>query len=76
MPREAVPVIVDVSLASSDRNYDTTVDFLEKPFRIVRIGTDGDVDRAEELIKEWTDTASVFAITGARDARTVGILSG
>lgn len=76
MPREAVPVIVDVSLAGSERNYDTTVDFLEKPFRIVRIGTDGDVDRAEELIKEWTDEAAVFAITGARDARTVGILAG
>ena len=75
-PIEDVPVIVNVSLATSEANYDATVTFLEKPFRIVRIGTDGDVDRAEELIKEWTDEATVFAITGARDARTTGILSG
>mgnify|MGYP003600877710 FL=1 len=75
-PTEQTPVIVNVSLATSEADYDTAITFLEKPFRIVRIGTDGDVDRAEELIKEWADEASVFAITGARDARTTGMLSG
>jgi predicted amino acid dehydrogenase len=75
-PTEDVPVIVNVSLASSEANYDTNVTFLEKPFRLVRLGADGDVERAEEMIKEWTDEATVFAITGARDARTTGILSG
>ncbi|MCU0297675.1 MAG: hypothetical protein MUF33_04040 [Candidatus Nanopelagicales bacterium] len=69
-------VVVDVSLADSDRNYDATVSFLEQDFRIVRIGADGDVDQAEEMVKQWMPGTDVFAITGARDARTVGILSG
>jgi predicted amino acid dehydrogenase len=72
----AVPVVVDVSLAESERNYDTTVNFLEHDFRIVRVGADGDVDRGEEMVKEWMPAARVFAITGARDARTTGILAG
>ncbi len=71
-----LPVVVDVSLAESDRNYDCPVTFLEKQFRIVRVGADGDVDRAEEMVKEWIPGTTVFAITGARDARTIGILSG
>ncbi len=71
-----VPVVVDVSLAESERNYDTVVTFLEHEFRIVRVGADGDVDRGEEMVKEWTPAAKVFAITGARDARTTGILAG
>ncbi|HQR80659.1 MAG TPA: dehydrogenase, partial [Actinomycetota bacterium] len=71
-----LPVIVDVSLASSDLNYDQNVTFLEHDFRILRRGTDGDVDKAVELVKEWAASAAVIAITGARDARTVGILAG
>ncbi|HNE90167.1 MAG TPA: dehydrogenase, partial [Actinomycetota bacterium] len=71
-----LPAIVDVSLADSDRNYDSNVTFLEKDFRVLRVGADGDVDRAEEMIQEWMPGTAVFAITGARDARTVGILSG
>jgi len=71
-----LPAIVDVSLAGSDRNYDTQVSFLEKDFRILRIGVDGDVEQAEDKLKEWIPGTTVFAITGARDARTVGILSG
>jgi predicted amino acid dehydrogenase len=71
-----LPAIVDVSLAESERNYDQSVTFLEKDFRVLRIGADGDVDRAEEMVKEWIPGTTVFAITGARDARTTGILSG
>ncbi|MEZ5118729.1 MAG: hypothetical protein R2686_02335 [Candidatus Nanopelagicales bacterium] len=70
------PVVVDVSLAESDRNYDQIVTFLEREFRIVRVGADGDVDRGEEMVSQWRPGANVFAITGARDARTVGILAG
>ncbi len=70
------PVVVDVSLAESDRNYDQIVTFLEREFRIVRVGADGDVDRGEEMVSQWRPGATVFAITGARDARTVGILAG
>ena len=43
------PVVVDVSLAESDRNYDQIVTFLEQEFRIVRVGADGDVDR----VRRW-----------------------
>src|SRR5690606_33146489 len=71
-----LPAIVDVSLADSDRNYDSNVTFLETEVRVLRNGAGGDVDRAEELSTEWMPGTTVFAITGARDARTVGILSG
>ena len=76
MTAEDVPVIVDVSLATSHRNYDQVVDFLDKSFRIVRVGVDGDVERGIDVVREWSDDASLFVITGARDARTVGYLDG
>jgi predicted amino acid dehydrogenase len=71
-----LPVVVDVSLAESERDYDSEVTFLERDFRIVRTGADGDVERAEQMVQQWLPDATVFAITGARDARTVGILAG
>ena len=41
-------LVVNVSLTGSDRDYDEQVTFLDRPFRLLRIGTDGDVDAAEE----------------------------
>ena len=44
-----LPAIVDVSLADSDRNYDSNVTFLEKDFRVLRIGADGDALPADDV---------------------------
>ena len=69
-------IIVNVSLASSDRDYDERATFLELDFRIVRVGANGDVGVAEELVREWADSASAIAVTGIREARAAGLYDG
>jgi predicted amino acid dehydrogenase len=69
-------VIVNVSLAGSDRDYDQHVTFLEREIHLRRIGTDGDVGAARDLVKKWADGADVIAVTGLREARAVGLYDG
>ena len=69
-------VIVNVSLAGSDRDYDRQVTFLEQEFHLRRIGTNGDVAAAEELVRTWADDADVIAVTGIREARVAGLYDG
>jgi predicted amino acid dehydrogenase len=76
MPRAKPAVIVNVSLAGSDRDYDELVTFLHHDFRIVRVGTDGDVAAAEELVRKWADRCVAIAVTGIREARAAGLYDG
>lgn len=76
MPGSNPSLIVNVSLAGSDRDYDEDVTFLEQDFRLLRIGTNGDVDAAESLVRKWADEASAIAVTGIRDARATGLYDG
>ncbi|MGB8022574.1 MAG: hypothetical protein WCF04_15195 [Candidatus Nanopelagicales bacterium] len=69
-------LIVNVSLAASDRDYDEHVTFLERDFHLLRLGTDGDVDAAEELVHAWAGDADVIAVTGIREARATGLYEG
>ncbi len=69
-------VIVNVSLAGSDRDYDQHVTFLDNEFHLRRIGTNGDVAGAEELVRKWADDADVIAVTGIREARVAGLYDG
>ncbi len=66
-------LVVDVSLAGSDRDYDEQVTFLDRDFRIVRIGTDGDLDTAGDLVRAWTGRADAIAVSGLREARAAGL---
>ncbi len=68
--------VVNVSLSSSQRDYDTEVTFLNRPFRIVRVGSDGDLDAAAELLVSWADTADAIALTGLREAQALGLYNG
>lgn len=68
--------IVNVSLASSDRDYDVHVTFLERTLHLRRIGTNGDVAAARELVSKWADDADVIAVTGIREARAIGLYDG
>lgn len=61
--------VVNVSVASSERDYDERVTFLHRRFRLVRVGTDGDVDRAVELVRHWAGRADAIAVSGVREAR-------
>ncbi|QNN52806.1 dehydrogenase [Nocardioides mesophilus] len=69
-------LVVNVSLTSSQRDYDEHVTFLDKDFRIVRVGTDGDVTAAEAAVRTWAAEADAIAVTGIREARAAGLYDG
>jgi predicted amino acid dehydrogenase len=68
--------VVNVSLSSSERDYDEEVTFLHRPFRLVRVGADGDLDTAAQLLVAWADEADAIALTGLREAQALGLYSG
>ncbi len=68
--------VVNVSLGPSERDYSSTVTWLDREFHLVRVGTDGDVPRAVELVRDWSKTAAAIAVSGVRDARTAGHYDG
>ncbi|HEU5304553.1 MAG TPA: hypothetical protein VFU40_07910 [Gemmatimonadales bacterium] len=76
MPVAHPTLVVNVSLTGSDRDYDEHVTFLHHDFRIVRMGTNGDIAAAEELVGKWADEAAAIAVTGIREARAAGLYDG
>ncbi len=73
---DSILTVANISLGPSQRDYATTVHWLDREFHLVRIGTDGDADRAEELARDWADSADAIAVSGIRDARTAGRYDG
>lgn len=69
-------LIVEVSLAASDRDCDEQVSFLHRDVRFVRVGADGDVRAAEALVRMWAREADAIAVTGIREARAAGLYDG
>jgi predicted amino acid dehydrogenase len=69
-------VVVNVSLADSSRDYDEHVTFLDRAFHLRRLGTNGDVGAAEDLVRKWAEDADVIAVTGIREAREAGLYDG
>jgi predicted amino acid dehydrogenase len=76
MARPRRTLVVDVSLADSAGDYTADVTFLQRRFRLMRIGTDGDVDAAASLVRTWADEAAAIAVTGIREARAAGLYDG
>ncbi|MBO8125779.1 MAG: quinate 5-dehydrogenase [Firmicutes bacterium] len=56
--------VVSVSIGSSERNHRVEVDILGEPFVIERIGTDGDMEKAVELIRELDGKVDAFGMGG------------
>jgi hypothetical protein len=56
--------VVSVSLGSSKRNHSVEATFLGKKFIIERIGTDGDIDKAERLLRELDGKVDAFGMGG------------
>ncbi|WP_069650607.1 quinate 5-dehydrogenase [Caloranaerobacter ferrireducens] len=56
--------VVSVSLGSSKRNHRVEVNIFGEDFIIERIGTDGDRDKAIELIKELDGNIDAFGMGG------------
>jgi predicted amino acid dehydrogenase len=76
MPKPSTKLILNVSLAASDRDYDKRVTFLGQKFRLLRIGTNGDVAAATALVSKWSPKAAAVAVTGLREARAIGLYDG
>lgn len=56
--------VVSVSLGSSRRNHEVDVELLGQQFKIKRIGTDGDFDKAIRLLKELDGKVDTFGLGG------------
>ncbi len=56
--------VMSVSLGSSKRNHKVEVDILDQKFIIERVGTDGDMDKAIEIIKQNDGKVSAFGMGG------------
>lgn len=69
-------LVVNISMTGGDRDYDAHVTLFDRPFRILRIGTGGDIDVAEKLVRIWADDAAAIAVTGVREARASGLYDG
>jgi predicted amino acid dehydrogenase len=69
-------LVVNVSLTGADRDYDVQVQLFDRPFRLLRIGTGGDIDAAEDLVRRWGAEADAIAVTGVREARAAGLYDG
>lgn len=64
--------VVSISLGRDALDYDFKAEFLGQQFRVIRIGTNKDVKRAEALIKEWEPKADVIGLGRVRDHYSVG----
>lgn len=56
--------VVSISLGSSQRNRSVQTSFADIPFCVERIGTDGDVRRAAELIASYDGKAHAIGLGG------------
>lgn len=56
--------VVSVSIGSSKRDHKTQVDILGETFVVERMGTDGDIKRAIELVKELDGKVDAFGMGG------------
>jgi len=64
--------IVSVSQGSSNDDYDLKTEFLGQLFRIIRIGTDGDLSRAEAALESVGDQADAIGLSMLHDHYQVG----
>ncbi|MDN5313132.1 MAG: hypothetical protein PWQ68_2105 [Thermoanaerobacteraceae bacterium] len=56
--------VLSVSIGSSKRDHKVEIELLEEKFIIERRGTDGDIKRAIEIIKEMDGKVSAFGMGG------------
>ncbi len=56
--------VLSVSLGSATRNHTTEAEFLGEPFRISRLGTDGDFKRCLEMYTTYDGKVDAFGVGG------------
>ncbi len=76
MQRNSRLVVVNVTLQGPEWDYDREVSFAGRDFRLVRVGTSGDLEAAEKLVWRWSLKADAIAVTGIREAQVAGLYRG
>ncbi len=76
MPRRSRLVVVNITLQSGEWDFDEVVTFAGRKFRLVRIGTSGDLKEAERLVWQWSLKSDAIAVTGVREAASAGLYDG
>ena len=64
--------IVNISLGPSKDDYDFNPRFMGIDFRVIRLGTDGSIDVAAELLQEWDTKADVIGLGSIQFPFTIG----
>ena len=64
--------ITNISLGPEEDNFKIETTFLGKKFKIQRIGTDGDIDKAEDLLLKWNKKAAAICLSGFKFPYTIG----
>jgi len=67
-----VKQIISISLGNSKDDYEFATEFMDQQFTIKRIGTDGDVDIAADLLKQWDAEADAISLGGLNFNYSIG----
>lgn len=74
MPTSEMTTVVNITFQGDEWDYDEQVELGGRSFRLVRMGTSGDVAAAEILVQRWARDADAIAVSGVREARAAGHL--
>jgi len=69
---ETVKQVVSISLGSSDKDYAFDTEFLGQQFNIKRLGTNGDLEKAAELLLRWDKDADAIGLGNIKFPYGVG----
>jgi predicted amino acid dehydrogenase len=61
-----VKQIVSISLGATKNDYEFETEFLGQNFNIKRLGTDGDLEKAAEMLLQWDKKADAIGIGGVK----------
>ena len=64
--------IIQISLGPSLDDNEFETGFLKQRFSVQRLGTDGDVEKASDLLLKWNKKADAIALGGIRSAQSMG----
>ena len=64
--------IVSISLGKSSDDYEFVAEFLGQQFTIKRVGTDGDVTLAADLMEQWSAEADAICLGGLNFDYAIG----
>ena len=64
--------VISVSLGSSAYNFEFQTEFMGQDFVVKRIGADGDIQKAESLLRYWDERADVIGIGSVKIPYAIG----